>query len=317
MATTLREYLDKSGVLSAWAQMKTWVQGYAKITTTGSTSTITIGDSSVTPVTSQDISGKADKSEMSVTTSGDQTTITLKSGTSATVINAHQSLSGKQDTITSSNKLSADLVSDGTTNKAYTSTEKTKLAGIAAGAEVNVNADWDATSGDAEILHKPTIPSKTSDLTNDSGFITAAQVEESIVKSVNTTAGTSGVNLSLSAAGDLDVTISSGSVASNNSNFVTGGTVYTAIQNAKVGAATFQDTVNAPADISSLTNYKKGYYWVVATAGEYVGETCEIGDMIFCVSDYNSQYKASDFSVVQSNLNVASIGNDWITANCI
>ena len=42
----------------------------------------------------QDISGKADKSEMSVSTSSDQTTITLKSGTSATVINQHQSLSG-------------------------------------------------------------------------------------------------------------------------------------------------------------------------------------------------------------------------------
>lgn len=54
----------------------------------------------------------------------------------------------------------------------YTTTEKNKLAGIASGAEVNVNADWNATSGDAQILNKPTIPSKTSDLTNDSGFIT-------------------------------------------------------------------------------------------------------------------------------------------------
>ena len=43
----------------------------------------------------QDISGKADKSEMSVSTSGDQTIITLKSGTSATVINTHQDISGK------------------------------------------------------------------------------------------------------------------------------------------------------------------------------------------------------------------------------
>lgn len=42
----------------------------------------------------QDISGKAEKSEMSVITNNDQTTITLKSGTSATVINQHQSLSG-------------------------------------------------------------------------------------------------------------------------------------------------------------------------------------------------------------------------------
>ena len=53
--------------------------------------------------------------------------------------------------------LDADDIADGTTNKAYTATEQTKLAGIASGAEVNVNADWNATSGDAQILNKPTI----------------------------------------------------------------------------------------------------------------------------------------------------------------
>ena len=39
----------------------------------------------------------------------------------------------------------------------FTTAESSKLAGIAAGAEVNVNADWDATTGDAEILNKPTL----------------------------------------------------------------------------------------------------------------------------------------------------------------
>jgi hypothetical protein len=41
----------------------------------------------------------------------------------------------------------------------YTTTEKNKLANIASDAEVNVNADWNATTGDAQILNKPTIPS--------------------------------------------------------------------------------------------------------------------------------------------------------------
>jgi len=45
------------------------------------------------------------------------------------------------------------------TDNNFTSTLKTKLDGIADGAEVNVNADWNATSGDAQILNKPTIPS--------------------------------------------------------------------------------------------------------------------------------------------------------------
>ena len=54
--------------------------------------------------------------------------------------------------------LDQDDIADGTTYKQYSLTEKNKLAGIAAGAEVNVNADWNAVSGDAQILNKPTIP---------------------------------------------------------------------------------------------------------------------------------------------------------------
>jgi hypothetical protein len=47
----------------------------------------------------------------------------------------------------------------------FTTTEATKLSGIAAGAEVNVQSDWNAVSGDALILNKPTIPS--GDLVDD------------------------------------------------------------------------------------------------------------------------------------------------------
>jgi hypothetical protein len=52
-----------------------------------------------------------------------------------------------------------DVVSGkGLSTNDFTNTLKSKLDGIEAGAEVNVKADWTATSGDAEILNKPTIP---------------------------------------------------------------------------------------------------------------------------------------------------------------
>jgi hypothetical protein len=52
-----------------------------------------------------------------------------------------------------------DVVSGkGLSTNDFTNTLKTKLDGIEAGAEVNVKADWTATSGDSEILNKPTIP---------------------------------------------------------------------------------------------------------------------------------------------------------------
>lgn len=49
----------------------------------------------------------------------------------------------------------------------YTDAEKSKLSGIQAGAEVNVKPDWNASSGDAQILNKPTLFSGSyNDLTN-------------------------------------------------------------------------------------------------------------------------------------------------------
>lgn len=48
----------------------------------------------------------------------------------------------------------------------YTDAEQLKLQGIASGAEVNVNADWNSISGDSQILNKPTISgSNTGDET--------------------------------------------------------------------------------------------------------------------------------------------------------
>lgn len=67
-------------------------------------------------------------------------------------------------------------------------TDKSKLDSVAAGAEVNVNADWDATSGDALIANKPT---KVSDFTNDSGFQTSTQVSASISAATASLATTS------------------------------------------------------------------------------------------------------------------------------
>ena len=55
----------------------------------------------------------------------------------------------------------------GLTLNNYTTAEKDKLAGVEDGANVNVNADWNAVSGDAEILNKPTLFSGDyNDLTN-------------------------------------------------------------------------------------------------------------------------------------------------------
>lgn len=81
-----------------------------------------------------------------------------------------------------------DLTNDGNfvtdanyvhTDNNYTTADKNKLAGIASGAEVNVQSDWSvtSTSSDAYIKNKPT---KVSQFTNDSGFQNATQVQNAI-----------------------------------------------------------------------------------------------------------------------------------------
>lgn len=111
---------------------------------------------------------KANKSEMAINAvDGDATKkeIVLKTGTSQEVLVAHQDISGKQDEITASGILKGDgsggvtaavagtdyqtplvagtdyvvpVSGKGLSTEDYTSAEKTKLSGIAAGAQVNV-----------------------------------------------------------------------------------------------------------------------------------------------------------------------------------
>lgn len=177
-------YLDEGGLSHLWLLIKQWItnQGFAK------SADIPPGSEASTSTPLMD--GEASVGSSEKFARGDH---------------RHPSDTTKQNLINSSNKLSADFIQDGTTNKAFTSTEKTKLTNLPANAEENV------------------------------------------VKSVDTTAGTSGVNLSLSSAGALDVTISSGSIASGNTNFVTGGTVYsTTSLLAPKESPTFTGTPAAP-----------------------------------------------------------------------
>ena len=64
----------------------------------------------------------------------------------------------------------------GLSTEDYTTAEKSKLAGIQAGAQVNVKADWNATGGDAEILNKPDLTIYATNSALTSGLATKQDV---------------------------------------------------------------------------------------------------------------------------------------------
>ena len=95
------------------------------------------------------------------------------------------------------------------TDNNYTTAEKNKLAGIAAGAEVNVQSNWAQTNSSADdfIKNKPSIPTKTSDLTNDSGFITTSAIPTKVSAFTNDAGYLNGIPDDSVGLNQLDSTI--------------------------------------------------------------------------------------------------------------
>ncbi|MBN2778404.1 MAG: fibrobacter succinogenes major paralogous domain-containing protein [Bacteroidales bacterium] len=79
----------------------------------------------------------------------------------------YNDLSNKPTTISASQ---ANAITENTAKRTYPLVDETKLAGIQEGAEQNVNPDWNAVAGDAQILNKPALSTvATSGSYNDLG----------------------------------------------------------------------------------------------------------------------------------------------------
>lgn len=126
--------------------------------------------------------------------------LTLQSG-STVEFSVADLVAGLQSEITSTNKLSADLIQDGATNKTVTATEKSTWSGkqdaisdlatirenasIGAAKVSNVQSDWNATTGLAVILNKPTIPAAPGTLNTNNTTAQTASASEALSGIVN------------------------------------------------------------------------------------------------------------------------------------
>lgn len=161
-----------------------------------------------------------------------------------------------------SGKLALDLGASSITNNLSEATSSDaglmstahhdKLDGIAAGAEVNVNADWNATSGDAQILNKPTIPAAYT----DADAVSAVASADNYIKN------------------DTNEVLT-GSLEINEFLFInkSGGGSKTRFRNS---ATTTNRTIDVPdasgtlALTNSLIDTKTAAYWSSSTAGFYI-----------------------------------------------
>ena len=112
-----------------------------------------------------------------------------------------------------------------------------------------VNSDWNANSGVAKILNKPTIPTDTSDLTNNAGYITSSALSGYATETWVTDKGY------ITGITSTDVTTALGYTPydSSNPNGYTNniGTV-TSVNN--VSPVSGNVTISIPSDTSDLTN---------------------------------------------------------------
>lgn len=106
-----------------------------------------------------------------------QDTLTFKAGVGISI-----SASGKEVTITGTTYDKATAKADGLMSKE----DFSKLAGIEAGAQKNVQSDWTATEGDTVILNKPTSMKNPAALTITAGSASVEYIGDS-AKSINIT----------------------------------------------------------------------------------------------------------------------------------
>ena len=215
--------------------------------------------------------------------------------------------------------LSQVTIPDATTSVAgvMSAADKLKLSGIEAGAT--------KTTVDSELSSSSTNPVQNKVVNGAIGGLVPKESASTIsVKSIDSS-GNAHVDLKpgeavIVAADSMDVatlTVGTETIDLSATNvtkwgvpiattddladYATTEAMNAAIANTQVGAAKYKGAVSSNDAISS-SEYKAGWYWVVASAGTYVGEKCEAGDMVFARTDKGGTYSANHFDVVQSNI---------------
>lgn len=211
-----------------------------------------------------------------------------------TVITAHQSLDGKQDKITSSNKLAASLVSglatvatsgsynDLSNKPTIPTVNNGKLTIQKNGTDVATFTANQSTNVTANI----TVPTKVSEITNDSGYTTNKGTVTSVAVKMNgstkgtvTSSGTIDLGTVLTSHQDISGKLDKTTYEVNKTiNFGSSGVLY-------VGKFKVYDT-NVTCEITSTTSVTYSGKLVIATQNNVIQQMTVYGDAANTVAPY-------------------------------
>lgn len=296
--------------------------GLASVATSGSYSDLS---NKPTIPTLKNVFGIVKVGTTSITADTTQDTLTLEAGDNVTL-----TPDATNDKVTIAATDTTYSVATTSANGLMSASDKTKLDGVASGAEVNQNAFSNISVGDTTIaadsetdtltLTAGSNVTLTPNATSDTVTIAATDTTYSVITSDDVSNQTTyprtitGAALATYLATKADrtspalvgtPTAPTAAEGTNTTQIATTAFVKTAVESAVAGGAAYQGAVDGT---FAPTNYTAGWYWIVQTAGTYAGEVCEPGDMIFCNTSA-STYSASNFDVVQTNLDISTITN--------
>ena len=166
------------------------------------------------------------------------------------------------------------------TTASFTTEEKTKLSGIAAGAQANVQSDWNetTTSAAAFIKNKPTIPSATSQLKNDSDYTTSEFVTNALKSKVDIKEGWDLSENNLTAA------------------------LITKINNADAKAHTHSN-------YATLENIEEAYTTAEKNKLKNIAAGAQVNSITGVKGDSETEYRTGNVNITKANVGLGNVDN--------
>lgn len=188
----MAKYLDQDGLLYFWQQLKTLFAGKVDKETGKGLSTNDFTNADVSKLNGIATGAEVNQNAFSNVVVG-QTTLAADTETDTLTVTAGANVTLTPNAASDSFTIAATdttyTAASASADGLMTSAQYTKLTGIDSGAEVNVIDSITVNGTAATVTNKTaaiTTPTKTSDLTNDSGFITSADVPEGAAASTTT-----------------------------------------------------------------------------------------------------------------------------------